>query len=61
MTLTGRLNLYFLVALSVVLTGFSATVYGLASVHLHGRAIERLESALNTLAAAAEVGRHAVE
>jgi signal transduction histidine kinase len=61
MTLTGRLNLFFLAALAVVLAGFSATVYGLASAHLYGQADERLESALNTLGAAAEVGRDSVE
>jgi signal transduction histidine kinase len=61
MTLTGRLNLFFLAALALVLAGFSATVYGLASVHMYGQADERLESALNTLGAAAEVGRDSVE
>ncbi|HEX4590102.1 MAG TPA: hypothetical protein VH120_09255, partial [Gemmataceae bacterium] len=61
MTLAGRLNLFFLAAVALVLGGFSATVYGLAWVHLHWQADERLETALNTLAAAAEVGRDGVE
>jgi two-component system OmpR family sensor kinase len=61
MTLAGRLTLFFLAALAVVLAGFSATVYGLASAHLHGQAEERLDAALNTLAAAAEINRFGVE
>jgi heavy metal sensor kinase len=54
MTLTGRVSLFFLGALAVVLVGFSATLYWLAHVHLHRQADERLAALLNTLAAAAE-------
>ena len=54
MTLATRLSLFFLAALAVVLVGFSATLYGLASSHLHRHLDERLGSVVNTPAAAAE-------
>jgi heavy metal sensor kinase len=61
MTLTNRLSLFFLTALAVVLAGFSITLYVLASVHLHRQVEERLEGAMNTLTAAAEVKADCVE
>ena len=61
MTLRTRLLLFFQGALAVVLVGFSATLYLLASKHLHRQADERLEAALNTLAAAAEINDRGVE
>jgi heavy metal sensor kinase len=54
MTLATRLSLFFLAALAVVLVGFSASLYYLASTHLHHQLDERLNAVLNTLAAAAE-------
>ena len=61
MRLSTRLNLFFLSALAMVLAGFSATLYLLAAADLSQRADERLEAALNTLAAAAEVNAKGVE
>jgi heavy metal sensor kinase len=61
MTLAGRLSAFFLGALALVLLGFSAALYLLAQRHLHRQAHERLQSALNTLAAAAEVTNDGVE
>jgi signal transduction histidine kinase len=61
MTLAGRLNLFFLASLAVVLVGFSTTVYTLTHVHLYGDVDERLETALNTLAAAADIHAEGVE
>jgi signal transduction histidine kinase len=43
------------------MVGFSASLYVLASKHLHRQADERLEAAINTLAAAAEVNQAGVE
>jgi heavy metal sensor kinase len=60
-TLTTRLSLFFLVTLAWVLVGFSTVLYFLARGHLHQQAEERLEAALNTLVAAAEVGQDGVE
>jgi hypothetical protein len=61
MTLTGRVSLFFLGALAAVLAGFSAALYALADVYLHRQADERLDAALNTLAAAAELAPDGVE
>jgi signal transduction histidine kinase len=61
MRLRTRLLLFFQGALAVVLVGFSSSLYLLASRHLHHQADERLDSALNTLAAAAEVNQSGVE
>ena len=61
MTLITRLLVFHLGSLAVLLTGFSATLYGLAWGHLYARADERLEAALNTLSAAVEVGPDGVE
>jgi heavy metal sensor kinase len=61
MTLTTRLSLFFLGALALVLVGFSTTLYLLAHAYLNRQVDERLEAALNTLTAAAEVGPGGVE
>jgi heavy metal sensor kinase len=53
-SLATRLSAFFLAALAVVLLGFSGTLYLLARNYLLRRMEERLESALDTLAAAAE-------
>lgn len=50
-----RLTIYYVTAIAVVLIGFSIALYLLASKHLNRQAYERLEAALNTLAAAAEI------
>src|SRR4051794_3567654 len=55
MSLTSRLTTFFLAALAVVLIGFSAVLYGLASSYLNRQTDERLAGALDVLAAAAEV------
>jgi signal transduction histidine kinase len=60
MTLTTRLSAFFLVALALVLAGFSGTLYALAHRYLHVQAGARLEAALDTLATAAEVERNGV-
>jgi heavy metal sensor kinase len=56
MTLTTRLTAYFLAALAAVLIGFSATLYLLARSHFEAQTSERLEAALDTLAACVDVG-----
>ena len=61
MRLGTRLTCYFLAAMAVVLVGFSVALYAIAAKHLHRQADERLESSLNTLAAAAEIGPEGVE
>ena len=61
MRLSTRLSLFFLVSLAIVLLGFSAALYVMASDYLYRQADERLEAALNTLAAAAEIGPDGVE
>jgi two-component system OmpR family sensor kinase len=61
MTLTARLTSFFLGVLACVLVGFSVGLYCLASNYLHNQAAERLDSALHTLAAAADVGPEGVE
>jgi signal transduction histidine kinase len=60
-TLTNRLSLFFLTTLAAVLAGFSITLYYLASAHLHHQASQRLETTLNTLAAAVDVGPEGLE
>jgi heavy metal sensor kinase len=47
--------MFFLVALAVVLAGFSVSLYLTARSYLHRQLEERLEAALDTLAAAAEL------
>src|SRR5262249_29419440 len=61
MSLASRLCGFFLTALAVVLVGFSAAFYALAAEYLHRQVDERLDAALATLAAAAEVGPGGVE
>ncbi|SIO41664.1 Signal transduction histidine kinase [Singulisphaera sp. GP187] len=61
MSLASRLSASFLAALAIVLIGFSAALGGLAVHHLYRLIDERLDSALTTLAAAAEVGPEGVE
>lgn len=61
MTLTTRLSLYFLATLAFVLVGFSTTLYVLARIHLYRQMDERLDTALNTLVAAAEIDQNGVE
>jgi heavy metal sensor kinase len=61
MTLTARLSAFFLGALALVLLGFSLTLYLLARAYLHRQTSERLDAALDTLAAAAEIEGGRVE
>ncbi len=61
MTLTARLNLFFLSALALVLIGFSVALYLLARQHLHRQADERLDSALDIMTSAVEVTPEGVE
>ena len=61
MTLTNRLLLFFVGTLVVVLASFSAGVYTLARHHLNARVDDRLDAAIRTLVAAAEVGPDGVE
>jgi heavy metal sensor kinase len=61
MTLTSRLSLFFTVLLALVLVGFSLGLYGLASAALHREFNDRLNAALNTLVAAAELHSKGVE
>lgn len=55
MRLGTRLTVYYVSAIAVVLVGFSIALYAMAAKHLHRQADERLEAALNTLTAAAEI------
>jgi signal transduction histidine kinase len=61
MTLTNRLLCFFIGSLAVVLAGFSTGVYLLARSHLQKRVADRLDAAMRTLVAAAEVGPDGVE
>jgi signal transduction histidine kinase len=61
MSLTGRLTVFYLTALALVLAGFSASLFLLARAYLYRRVGERLRAALDVLTAAAEVGRQGVE
>ena len=61
MTITTRLTVIALAALAVVLTGFSAALYAVASEHLYRRADDRLTAAVSVLVAAAEVKPDGVE
>jgi signal transduction histidine kinase len=54
MSLTNRLTAFFLAGLTVVLAGFSITLFLLARSYLDRQLDERLQSAMNTLKAAAE-------
>ena len=55
MSLATRLSAFFLVALAVVLAGFSATLYVLARTYLVGQLDERLQHALETLEASVDI------
>jgi len=61
MSLTGRLSAFFLAALALVLLGFSVTLYFLAHTYLYRQLDGRLDSALDTLIAAAELDAEGVE
>jgi signal transduction histidine kinase len=61
MTLTSRLSMFFAGSLVLVLVGFSLCVHVVASRLLHRQADDRINSALNTLAAAAEINAAGVE
>lgn len=61
MRLSTRLSIFFLGTVGLMLAGFSATLYAAASKYLSRQADERLEAALNTLVAAAEVNAEGVE
>jgi signal transduction histidine kinase len=61
MTLTTRLSLFFTVSLAVVLVGFSVGLGALAARALYRQADDRLQAALNTLVAAAEINPRGVE
>jgi two-component system OmpR family sensor kinase len=51
-----RLTVYYLSSIAVILIGFSVALYAMAAKHLFRQVDERLDSALDTLAAAAELG-----
>ncbi len=55
MRLGTRLIVYYVTAIAAVLIGFSLALYLMAAKHLYRQADERLEAALNTLTAAAEI------
>ncbi|HEY2437819.1 MAG TPA: ATP-binding protein, partial [Solirubrobacteraceae bacterium] len=61
MSLTGRFSALFLGALGVVLTGYSAALYGSARLYLDRQLRERLAAASAVLAAAAEIHPDGVE
>src|SRR5437016_1976861 len=55
MSLTGRVSLFFLGTLAIVLIGFSVGLYLLADSYLYHQMDERLEAALQVLEVAVEV------
>jgi two-component system, OmpR family, sensor kinase len=55
MSLATRLSAFFLVALALVLAGFSGTLYVLARTYLVGQLDERLQHALETLEASVDI------
>ena len=61
MRLSTRLSIFFLATLALILVAFSTALLGLASSYLKRQADERLEAALNTLVASAEVHGRGVE
>jgi signal transduction histidine kinase len=61
LTLTARLSVFVLALLSVVLLGFSLTLYLLSGRYLRGQVDERLDGALSALCAACEQTRHGLE
>ena len=60
MRLGVRLTVYYVTSIGVILTGFSVALYSMASKHLYRQVDEQIESAINTLAAAAEIGPEGV-
>jgi heavy metal sensor kinase len=61
MSLSSRLSAFFLLALAVVLAGFSLSLYLLVGAYLEGEVEEKLKAALNVLTAAAEIKSRWVE
>jgi heavy metal sensor kinase len=61
MSLASRISAFFLGALAIVLIGFSAATLLLARSYLHRQNEARLATALDTLAAAAEIDARGVE
>jgi two-component system, OmpR family, sensor kinase len=61
MSLATRLTAFFLGALALVLAGFSAALFLLARSSLDRQVEDRLEAALNTLAATSEFNRQGLE
>lgn len=55
MTLATRISLFFLATLAVVLIGFSAALYTMATFYLDRQTNARLDAALQSLTAAAEI------
>jgi len=55
MSLANRLTGFFLLALAVVLAGFSGTLYALARTHLYSQLNAHVAATMDTLVAAAEV------
>ncbi|WP_422931100.1 ATP-binding protein [Singulisphaera sp. PoT] len=55
MSLATRLSAFFLVALAIVLSGFAGSLYFLAKTYLNKQNDERLELALDTLAASVDI------
>ena len=55
MSLATRLSAFFLIALALVLTGFSGTLYVLARTYLVRQLDERLQQALETLEASVDI------
>jgi two-component system, OmpR family, sensor kinase len=55
MSLATRLSAFFLIAMAVVLAGFSGTLYVLARSYLVGQLDERLQNALDTLEASVDI------
>ncbi len=60
MRLGVRLTVYYVSSIAVILAGFSIALYSVAAKHLYRQVDERIESALNTLVAAAEIGPEGV-
>jgi len=61
MSITSRLSLFFLASLALVLLGFSATLYVLASHHLHAELDRQLDAAMHIMVASIEVHPQDVE
>jgi heavy metal sensor kinase len=61
MSLAARLSTFFLVALALVLAGFSVSLFLLARTYLHRQTEQRLQAAVEALAAASELDDGIVE